>query len=510
MYKRLQFRRQFLLAKAPIDQLADWNCLNIDQYCLYTHPDLEVNHVLDSEKSIVLIGELYDAEQPEKGNADILKDILGSAQNFESFVSSTRRYAGTFALLFKDDKDLAFLNDARALREIYYCTEDNLVVCGSQPNLAAKFSRPEVKLSSDPLVIDFYKNHLQDSRWIGDETYFGGIKHLLPNHYLDINKREARRYWPNGTISRLGLDEAVYRSCRFLKGIMNAIVQRHPSMMAITGGIDSRTLLAASRGIQDKIYFFINNVGLGYKHPDIFLPKKICKSIDVPFHVNEIPKDVSDEFRNFFLDNTFLASEHYLPPIYHVFHKQHSEKRCILGVSEIGRSFYGEEPMGLNSYRMAELQEYKECQYAMKQCEQILNDILPVARDAGVNVLDLFYWEQRLGNWGAVRNSESLIAIEKVDPFDSHLLCEIFLGLDEKERINKSNILFKEMIRNMWPELLEWPINPPNTVQGKITHFLTKIGVFGHGRLTELKYQIRYRKYLKKAESNENQITTKA
>ena len=141
MYQKLQFRRQFLLAKAPIDQLEEWNCLNIDQYCLYTHPDLEVNHVLDSEKSIVLIGELYDSEQPEKLNADILKDILASAHNFESFVSSTRRYAGTFALLFKDDKDFAILNDARALREIYYCTEDNLIVCGSQPNLVAKFSK---------------------------------------------------------------------------------------------------------------------------------------------------------------------------------------------------------------------------------------------------------------------------------------------------------------------------------------------------------------------------------
>jgi hypothetical protein len=293
MHQNLQFRRQFLLAKAPIDHLEGWNCLKIDQYCLYTHPDLEVNCIHDSEKSIVLIGELYDSEQPEKLNTDILKDILASAFNFETFISSTRRYAGTFALLFKDNKDFSILHDARALREMYYCTEDNLIVCGSQPNLVAKFSSPEVKTSSDPMLIDFYRNHLQDSRWIGDETYFNGIKHLLPNHYLDINIREARRYWPNGTISRLGLDEAVSRSCLFLRGIMKAIVHRHPAMMAVTGGTDSRTLLAASRGIKDKIYFFINNVGLGYDHPDIFLPKKILSSIGVPFHVHEIPEDVS-------------------------------------------------------------------------------------------------------------------------------------------------------------------------------------------------------------------------
>lgn len=505
MHQSLQFRRQFLLTKAPIDQFDGWNCVKIDQYHLYAHPDLEINSIQDSETSIVLIGELYDADKPEKQNSDILKDILASAHNFESFVKSIRRYAGTFAFLFKDDKNFAILNDARALREIYYCLEDNLIVCGSQPNLVAKFSSPEVKTSSDPMLVDFYRNQLQDSRWIGDDTYFDGIKHLLPNRYLDISKREAFRYWPNGTISRLGLDEAVSRSCLFLQGIMKAIAHRHPAMMAVTGGTDSRTLLAASRGIQDRIYFFVNNVGLGYKHPDIFLPKKILSSIGVPFHVHEIPEDVSDEFRKIFLDNTFLASEHYLPAIYNVFYKNHSEKRCILGVSEIGRSFYGKEPKTLDGYRMAELQEYRECRYVMRQCEEILDDILPVARESGINVLDLFYWEQRLGNWGAVRNSESLIAIEKADPFDSHLLCEIFLGVDESKRKNRNNILFREMIRNMWPGLLQWPINPPYTMRSKARHFLNKVGVFGHGWLTELKYQIRYARYLKHAGRNERQ-----
>ena len=505
MFQNLQFRRQFLLTKKPIDQIDGWNCVKIDQYYLYVHPDLEINSIHDSEKTIILTGELYDSEQPEKLNADILKDILASAHNFESFVKSTRKYAGTFAFLFKDDWDFVILNDARALREIYYCTEENQVVCGSQPNIIARFSNPKVKASSDPLLIDFYRNHLQDSKWIGDETYFEGIKHLLPNHYLDINKRQAIRFWPKGAINRVSLDEAVSRGSLFLRGIMKAIVNRHPSMMAITGGIDSRTLLAVSRGIQDKIYLFVNNVGLGYKHPDIYLPERICKSIDVPFHVHEIPKDVNNDFRKMFLENTFLASEHYLPPIYHVFYKKHSEKRCILGVSEIARSFYGKEPWKLDGYRMAYLQDYQKCRYVIEQCELILADILPVAREAELNVLDLYYWEQRLGNWGAVRNSESLIAIEKVDPFNSHQLNEVFLGVVDSEKRKK--ILFREIIRNMWPELLKWPINPPNNMHGKITQFLTKMGVFGHGRLTELRYQIRYHKFLREVRSNDCQKT---
>jgi hypothetical protein len=498
MYKRLRFRRQFLLTSAPIAALAEWKCLKIDQYYLHAHPDLAVNRVADRKRTIVLIGDLFDSEEPEKGNTDILKDIFVSACSLEGFVSRIKRYAGCYALLFMDKKEALILHDARALREIYYCTKSNLIVCGSQPNLVAKFSNPEVKPTSDKDLLDFYREYLWDSRWIGDETFYEGVKHLPPNHYLDINRRKARRYWPNEPIRRLNLEEGVFKSCTFLQGIMRAIVHRQPVMMAVTSGTDSRTLLAASRSIKDKIYFFVNNQGLGCNHPDISVPRKIFQSIEVPFHVQDVSNDVDDKFRRIFLSNTFLATESLLPPIYNVFFKKNSDKTCILGVSEIGRTFYGKDTSNLNIYRMAYKLGYKNCRYVIKQCERLLAEMAPVAKKFGINVWDLLYWEQRLGNWGAVRNSESAIAIEKVDPFDCHLLIETFLGVDDKYRSYKESpcVFFGEIIRNMWPELLEWPINPPHKIRARIDWFLRKVGMFE--LLKELKYQMHYARYLYK------------
>ena len=124
--------------------------------------------------------------------------------------------------------------------------------------------------------------------------------------------------------------------------------------------------------------------------------------------------------------------------------------------------------------------------------------MLPVARKFGINLMVLLYWEQRLGNWGAVRNSESLIAIEKVDPFNSHLLNEIFLGVDEKYKHYQETpcMLFREMIKYMWPELLEWPINPPYTMRAKLTWLADKLRVFW--LLKEAKYQVKYLRHLNK------------
>lgn len=498
MNNRLHYRRQFLLSLAPLKPFADWKCLQIERYYLYAHPDLEVDRLADSNKTLVLLGDIYDSEKPQKGNADILEDIMAHAGSMDEYISWIKQYAGCYALLLKSNYAAIFVHDARGLREIYYCTETNQIICGSQPNLLAEFSNPEIKPTNDKDLLDYYNNYLWDSRWVGDETYFAGIKHLLPNHYLDLNKRKACRYWPNGSIPQLQLEEAVSKSSTFLQGIMKAIVHRHTVMMAVTAGTDSRILLAASKGFEDKIYFFVNNHGLGYGNPDISVPIKIFKKIGFPFHVHDVLNEVDGEFRQVFFRNTFLAAERLLPTIYNVFYKKHREKVLILGVSEIGRTFYGKAPKRLAGYRMAYKLEYKECRYVEKQCEQLVAEMEPMAKKFGINVMVLLYWEQRLGNWGATRNSESLIAIEKIDPFNSHLLYETFLGVDEKYRnyLASPCVFVREMIRHMWPDLLDWPINPPYILQDKIIWLLVELGLYEP--LRELQYQMNYLKHISK------------
>ncbi|MGB8953599.1 MAG: hypothetical protein WCC06_13155 [Candidatus Aminicenantales bacterium] len=444
----------------------------------------------------MLIGSIFSPAEPEKGNTDILKDIFVSTCNMEGLFSWIKRYAGSYALLYKDDKKTVILHDALALREIYYCSKENQIICGSQPNLLIKFAKPKILPRSDPDFLEYYTTHSKNSKWnpyckwIGDETYYEGIKHLLPNHYLDINRCEARRYWPNEPIKQLDLEEAVSKSCSFLQGSIRAVANRHSVMMAVTAGTDSRTLLAATRDIQDKIYYFINSQGLGPSHPDISVPKKIFESIRVPFHIHDVPNDVDDEFRQIFLSNTFFASERILPTIYNIYFKDHSEKVNILGIGEIGRIRFGKEPKNLNSYRIAYKMGYKEGRYAITQGESIVAELLPVGREYGLNVLTLLYWEHWLGNWGATGNSESDIAIEEIDPYDSHKLYEIFLGVDDRYTNYYKPVIFREMIRKMWPELTRWPINPPYKLQDKVAKCLKEIGIYS--LLKEMKYRVNY------------------
>lgn len=499
MHDRLSYRRQFLLSKDPILNLGEWTCLRIDQHFLHVHPDLEVNVARDLVRSIVLIGCLFSPTEPEKRNEDILADLIAETRGVADFISHIKQYAGRYVLLYDDQDAHIILNDPLALREIYYCSEDNRVLCASQPNLIAEFASPKITGRVDRDFLRYFASHSKDSRWnpycrwIGDETSYAGINHLLPNHYIDLKRRRIGRYWPNGPIQKLAIEEAVAKSCAFLQGGIEAMANRHSIMMAVTAGIDSRTLLAASKPIFSEIYYFVNNQGLGMNHPDISVPKHLFDTLNIPFHVHDVPVEVDKEFREIFLKNTFFASERILPTIYSVYYKDHSGKVNIIGIGEIGRTRFGKEPRKLNDFRIAYKMKYKNDQYAITQGKKILSELLPVAREFGLNVLTLLYWEHWLGNWGATGNSESDIAIEEINPFDSHLLYETLLGVDSKYSKYNNPVIFKEMIKKMWPDLADWPINPPLGFRNKLTYVFKRMGMYSF--LKEIKYQAFYARY---------------
>lgn len=52
---RLHYRRQFLIAVEPVEEVYGWDCMKINRYFLYAHPDLEINCFTH----FVLIGACY-------------------------------------------------------------------------------------------------------------------------------------------------------------------------------------------------------------------------------------------------------------------------------------------------------------------------------------------------------------------------------------------------------------------------------------------------------------------
>ena len=481
--ERLSYRRQFLLSREIIPALSDWNIssLRADLH-LHAHPDLEVHLKERKEAKLALLGYIFDPEDHKKSNDAILSDIIAASNTFGAFLETIKRYTGQYVIIFLNDEISNVIHDPLGLREVYFCTSSNRVICGSQPNLLNEYSDPPLGITTDPAIRHFHDHELPQIRsgrfWIGDETYFRDIKHLLPNHYLDARSLRPQRYWPRERLAGVDLDESVRRCSSFLQGALRAAAHRQDLMMAVTSGTDSRTLLAASKDISPGIYYFINkHQGLEAGHPDISVPSSIFKRIGLPFHIHSLEGDIDPKFRETFLKNTFLSADLNLSAIYHVYYKEHSHRMNVLGVGEIGRTFFGPEPRQIDGFYLARSLKFKHSRYAVDQCQQWLDATLPAARQHGVNTMTLLLWEQLLGNWGVVGNSESDIAIEEFDPFNSHYLYENLLGVDKKYAKYGESTIFRELIRSMWPELLEFPINPPCKKADYVRLFLLKAGI---------------------------------
>lgn len=86
MENRLHWRRQFLLTRGRIDGLVDWNRREVRNYCLYSHPDLEVTVASESGKELVLIGYLFDPVNYTKTNAEILGILPGALAAFSTLL----------------------------------------------------------------------------------------------------------------------------------------------------------------------------------------------------------------------------------------------------------------------------------------------------------------------------------------------------------------------------------------------------------------------------------------
>lgn len=107
---------------------------------------------------------------------------------------------------------------------------------------------------------------------------------------------------------------------------------------------------------------------------------------------------------------------------------------------------------------------------------------------ADVDIMQLLLWEGLLANWGVVGNSESDIAIEEFDPYNSHYIYEILLSVYRDHKKGQSGDLVEAMLKEMWwPEWFDFPLNPPDTLRNFVKHWLKRTGLF-HS-LKKLRYR---------------------
>lgn len=469
------FNRQFLLTNRVGFGLT-WKFVKISDYTLYHHPNLELTHIKTDNLELLVLGYLFDYKESQLSNYQIL-EYLSQAVTLNEFFHRLDSYSGQYALIYKSKTDFILLNDACAQYEVYFDTSYSAF--GSQPKLLEKVIEPEQYQNNEASKFFSSTPFLSKKVFISDTTHRANIRHLMPNHCIDLNRKVVSRFFPTIPLNITNVKDSATKASQMLKGYMKAVSQRNKLAMAVTGGYDSRVLFLASLDLDCK-YFVSKHKGMTDKHYDIAIPKKLTSIFNKEFEV--IPDRLDDIITSDFVQEQSID----FPRVQYKSPKQFENHVIINGnISEIARNYYGDFK-NIKASELAYLNGYSH-PFVENAYDNWIKSSSNLFEKLGYNLLDMFYWEEKMGNWAAKSKTEAAMDRVIYSPFCSRELLVTLLSTKRMYRDSHNNKLYNAIIRNLSPKAVGIPINPCR--KQRIIRLMKGFYIYNLYRAIGLKYR---------------------
>lgn len=198
---------------------------------------------------------------------------------------------------------------------------------------------------------------------------------------------------------------------------------------------------------------------------DIVVASKILKDYDKDLKIIDNLKELDDEFLKIYKKNIDKASV--LPKtltIQYFFDKNEDLIHVTGNNSAVFKDYY-EKTSAENGKEISKLIGIpKDLKIFEKDFDSWIEEVREIVLNDDLDMMKLFYWENRLPNWGCQYQAESDIAIEEFPPFNNR---EIFLRLLNASKDSKKSEedIFKDIIKYLDPNLLSYPFNPESGSQ---------------------------------------------
>jgi hypothetical protein len=437
------------------------------------HPEVAVEQLTDGTRSITVVGQIFDPRIPNADNADVVRALFDVFSSVERLMAATAVCGGRWIIIAYDAARKVLFNDALGLRQVFYTTGEcsHGFWAASQPGLLGWLFELRVDAAAEKFIDSLEFRCHREYRWPGTATPFREMEHLLPNHYLDLCTGHCYRYWPDRALQEMGFNEGIKKAAAILKGMMRAVDARFDVVIGMTAGFDSRIVLAASREICAGIVagVTVRQGGMPDNHQDITVAAQVLGKTGISHEVIKALPYMSAEFSGAFKQNVFLAHDHYGPDAEALLHRFGRTRVAVTGsgaevVREPFRKMIGAGKREITARDLAKLQSMGECEFAVDSFHRWLDGI---GDRYNIHLLDLFSWEQSHGNWLAATQMEFDLAWQDIfTPFNCREFLTTMLSIDAGYRRPPDYRAFYALIEQMWPELLDEPINPHKTDRG--------------------------------------------
>src|SRR5699024_3194561 len=195
-----------------------------------------------------------------------------------------------FAVIVEVDGLYRVFHDAHGTRTMYYDTDRPAF--SSHAHLLASLVGAEPCRSDELKSAQSWAALPLSFAW--DETPYPTIRALLPNHVLELESRRTYRYFPRerNRFTGLTFEERASEINRLWLGQMSAFAQTTDRFfVSLSGGLDSRVVLAALRDYKDKVdaFTYFTNNGTGNWAQAMQLDRDLSREVLALAHVNHVP-----------------------------------------------------------------------------------------------------------------------------------------------------------------------------------------------------------------------------
>jgi hypothetical protein len=414
--------------------------------------------------ALVMIGHCFDARDPAATMPDIAERLLAIAarDGAKAMLAATDELTGRYTAICRIDGETLVFHDACATRSTYF--SETLPIVASHSTLIGEITGAR---SQRELFLHFRYG------LPGNLAPIEGVRILPANFALDLSSRKPFRYWPRTPRVEAKTEHAVEAAHEIVARSVEAIATRWRPVVSVTAGIDSRVSLAAFRNTPDVLCFTYNR---GKPDAiDVAVASELCRRLGKPHRSLRI---VGRRLGQRVYDAIALMDDyrHFKAagPIYAVNFRNPRNIHVRSNLAEIGRAFWRRNIGGANfgAARMARIIEQRRGapghEEAMRLCRSAMTDYLKLLaydlsdaddpRLLGYDAWDLYYWEHRMTTWHAQVLLGSDFAFDTTILFNSRRLLEHLLSVPLDHRAKGA--VFHALIRRLWPEAAEVPINP--------------------------------------------------
>lgn len=409
---------------------------------------------------MALLGNAYDLDFISRTNSDVAASLVDAVDaepaSLSGFETRLSRLSGRHAVLVFGQDDDRIYHDAGGLKSVFFAkgADDDLCV-GSQPALLEHFG----KTRRDDSAYDAFVENPHSASFSAYYVPYENVTQLLPNRFLSLRTGWVHRFWPVDECQEISMQESADTISQLTKASVEAHCLRGKLALTLTGGFDSRMILAtADPEIREQLKI-ATSISKGTPDHDRWIPRRICKVLGLDIHQTRIDEvKESDLIQQLHRNVGGMSSDASLPRVLGVSDTLGDHVQGAGLCAEVFRDFYPSTSVdteGLTPQMLADVSGFRRNNLAVPGLERWMSE-LPDGWTS--RRLDLLYWEQRLGVWASAHLAFKEALFDVSPPMNNRSILSAGLSAPGDTRC-KPYHLAREVIRRGDPRLLDIPFN---------------------------------------------------